>query len=522
MKHNEYEFFKEATLKICSSLDSNIALGRLLTFLKKQMPVDGVYLMVGKGDTLSLEVLANAPENRIRPVRPIPVDPALIEFLNDIADDIADKGRGNTIHIINDPDVELDQHSLDVVRTLYRRPYSFITLPLIKEKEKLGIFIISTRGKFRYQDHHGHLISLLHDPLSISMKNVLMHQEVLRLKNVVEDDNRYLRKQIRNFSESKIIGENKGLKCVIEAVSQVASLGSPVLLLGETGVGKDVIANAIHCASPRKNKPFIPINCGALAESIVESELFGHEKGAFTSAVSLKRGLFERANGGTIFLDEISEMPLPMQVKLLRILHNKEIERVGGNKMIPIDVRVISASNQNLVELVKKGKFREDLWFRLNVFPIVIPALRHRKEDIPYLVRHFIHKKCDELKIHPKPSVKLEEIKKLEAYAWPGNVRELENIVERALIQGKTQSLNGFLNLGGLLIEPAEQKQALANTPMIELDELISLHLQQALKTCRGRVEGYHGAAKLLGVNPNTLRSKMRKLRIPFGKVSHD
>lgn len=519
MKHSEYEFFKKATLNICSSLDIDIAMGRLLTFLKSQMPVDGVYLMVWNGDNLSLDVLANAPENRIRPDRPIPVPPALIEFLNDVTD----KERGNTIRIINDPDVDLDQHSLDVVRTIYGRPYSFITLPLKMEKEKLGIFTASAKGKFRYQDHHGHLISLLHDPLSISMKNVLMHQEVLRLKNMFEDDNRYLRKQIRNFLIDKIIGSNKGLKRVIEAVSQVAPLDSPVLLLGETGVGKDVIANAIHYASLRKNKSFIPVNCGALAESIIESELFGHEKGAFTGAVSLKQGYFERANGGTIFLDEIGEMPLYIQVKLLRVLQNKELERVGGNKMIPIDVRVISASNRNLVELVKEGSFREDLWFRLNVFPIVIPALRHRKEDIPDLVRHFIHKKCDELKIRPKPSVKPEEIKNLEAYPWPGNVRELENIVERALIQGKTKSPNGFLNLGGLLINPSEQKRTLANAPMIELDEVISLHIQQALKTCKGRIEGYYGAAKLLGVNPNTLRSKMRNLGIPFGrKVSHD
>ncbi len=217
-------------------------------------------------------------------------------------------------------------------------------------------------------------------------------------------------------------------------VRQVATINSPVLLLGETGVGKDVIANAIHYSSTRSGNPIITVNCGAIPESLIDSELFGHEKGAFTGAISQRRGRFERADSGTIFLDEIGELPLQVQVKLLRVLQNREFERVGGTETIRPDIRIIAATNRNLEQMVNEKKFREDLWFRLNVFPIYVPPLRARKEDIPELAHHFVEIKSVELKLPAFPKISSKAMGLLTSYDWPGNVRELQNVVERELI----------------------------------------------------------------------------------------
>src|SRR5512136_2879197 len=279
----------------------------------------------------------------------------------------------------------------------------------------------------------------------------LRHQEVIRLKDMLADDNRYLFNELRSASGDEIVGSDFGLKTVIEMVQQVAPLDSPVLLLGETGTGKEVIANAIHYSSPRKDGPFIKVNCGAIPETLIDSELFGHEKGAFTGAVSQRRGRFERADRGTIFLDEIGELPPQAQIRLLHVLQRKEIERVGGTSSIPVDIRIISATNRNLEEMIASGRFREDLWFRLNVFPIMIPPLRQRKEDIPALVHHFIDRKSVELKLTEKTALAPGAVDRLIAYDWPGNVRELENIIERALIQHQ----GGMLSFETLLSQAA-------------------------------------------------------------------
>ncbi len=221
---------------------------------------------------------------------------------------------------------------------------------------------------------------------------------------MLADDNRYLHRELFRLAGDEIVGADFGLKGAMEMVRQVASLNSPVLLLGETGVGKDVIANAIHYSSPRKDGPFVKVNCGAIPETLLDSELFGHEKGAFTGALSQRRGRFERANKGTIFLDEIGELPSQAQVRMLRVLQYKEIERVGGTNPISVDIRLIAATNRDLEEMVRAKQFREDLWFRLNVFPIRIPPLRERREDIPALVRHFIERKSRELRLSALPS----------------------------------------------------------------------------------------------------------------------
>jgi transcriptional regulator with GAF, ATPase, and Fis domain len=303
----------------------------------------------------------------------------------------------------------------------------------------------------------------------------------------------------------------------MEMVRQVASLGNSVLLLGETGTGKEVIANAIHAGSPRRDKPFIKVNCGAIPENLIDSELFGHERGAFTGAVAEKRGRFERANGGTIFLDEVGELPLPAQTRLLRVLQEREIERVGGTKPIPVNIRVIAATHRNLQNMVDDRLFREDLWFRLNIFPIMLPPLRQRREDIPALTRSFVARKSVGMAIHEPPAIAPGALQRLVAYDWPGNVRELENLVERELILHRGgQLLFNSIPVAG---EKGNRSAAVSGTeaePPMKLDEVMALHIGKVLTLANGRINGPGGAAELLGLEPNTLRARMNKLGISY------
>jgi transcriptional regulator with GAF, ATPase, and Fis domain len=334
---------------------------------------------------------------------------------------------------------------------------------------------------------------------------------------MLRDDNRYLSRELQRISGNRIIGADFGLRQVMEMARLVAPRDSPVLLSGETGVGKDVLANAIHELSTRRDGPFIKVNCGAIPDTLIDSELFGHEKGAFSGAIVQKRGRFERADGGTIFLDEIGDLPLPAQVRLLRVLQSREIERVGGTQVITVDIRVIAATNRDLQEMVKKGTFREDLWFRLNVFPIIIPPLRERKKDIPSLVRHFIEKKSRELRLMSQPTLAVDAFERLAHYDWPGNVRELENVVERALILWREGPLvlDPFVETP----QPTEPLQTSVEVPsFLRLNDVLAWHFRRVLEMTKGRVHGPDGAAAILGINPGTLRHRMNKLGIPYGR----
>lgn len=278
-----------------------------------------------------------------------------------------------------------------------------------------------------------------------------------------------------------------------------------------------MIANMLHQMSNRKTGPLIKVNCGAIPATLMDSELFGHEKGAFTGALSRKRGYFERAHGGTIFLDEIGELPPDAQVRLLRVLQEKELERVGGTQSIPVDIRVIAATHRDLHGMIAGGLFREDLYFRLNVFPITIPSLRDRRGDIPVLVQHFIRKKIREMKGAGIPSLTPGAMERLMAYHWPGNVRELDNVVERALILSNGEPLT-FADVSSAPSRPqASPHQPVTDTPL-NLDIVNARHIRSILEKTGGRIEGKAGAAELLGINPNTLRHRLRKLGIPFGR----
>jgi hydrogenase-4 transcriptional activator len=285
-----------------------------------------------------------------------------------------------------------------------------------------------------------------------------------------------------------------------------------------------VVANAIHFLSPRSERPFITLNSGAIPDTLIDSELFGHEKGAFTGASEKKRGRFERANTGTIFLDEIGELPLQAQTRLLRVLQSKEIERVGGTKTIPVNVRIIAASHRDFKEMIKAKRFREDLWFRLNVFPIFIPPLRHRKEDIPALVHYFVERKSKEFGFQSAPTLAFGAMDQLVTYHWPGNVRELENVVERAIILNPTGPVsfeqlastpNGNAPYQQPPVEPLQMDESL------DLDDATAKHIKRVLRITGGKIYGPGGAAELMGINPNTLRGRMRKLNIPYGRKAN-
>jgi DNA-binding NtrC family response regulator len=307
-----------------------------------------------------------------------------------------------------------------------------------------------------------------------------------------------------------LIGESAALQRVREQIAQVASTDSTVLIQGETGTGKELVARAVHAKSGRREHPLIKINCAALPRELVESELFGHERGAFTGAIQQRRGRFELAEGGTLFLDEVSEMPLEAQAKLLRVLQEREFERVGGARSLHVDVRVVAATNRDLHAEVAAGRFRADLYFRLNVFPIVLPPLRERRDDVPRLLQHFVARTARRLG-RTVDGLSPAFLDRARAYDWPGNVRELENVVERALIMSR----GGVLDAGELLAGPAAPRAEPKGDGTLE--EMERAHICRVLAETSWRIEGDHGAARRLGLNPSTLRGRMRKLGIRKG-----
>ncbi len=337
---------------------------------------------------------------------------------------------------------------------------------------------------------------------------VIAHEEVQRLKAQLEEENIYLQEEVRlakNFGE--MVGESDAIKYVMFKVNHVAVTDSTVLITGETGTGKELVARAIHTASARSDRPLITVNCAALPATLIESELFGHEKGAFTGAVARKPGRFELADGGTIFLDEVGELPLESQVKLLRVIQEGEVQRLGGTDPIKVDVRIIAATNRNLKREIELGAFREDLWYRLNVFPITVPPLRQRREDIPLLVEHFVANYANKFG-KTITSINPQAMQKLREHSWPGTVRELATVIERAVIytQGDV--------LGVVDVFEQAKDQVPLSTSLKSLEEVEREYIIHILEHTSWRIEGPQGAAKLLGMNPSTLRTRMIKLGI--------
>jgi transcriptional regulator with GAF, ATPase, and Fis domain len=504
---DENEFFRQATLRICGNLDFEFAMQACLIFLRSFMPADRLQLSLYDRGLSALRTIAIAtPTEASRVNTVLPLDEEGKRFLD----------GPNLPPVMIRNRVIMDPVARPIVQRTGRWNDSIMVMHLAVKETKLGNLVLFAEGLDRYSDEHLRLYSILYEPFAIALSNALRYDELNQLKEVMADDLRYLQGRLQHFS-GDVIGEEFGLKEVMEMVREVAPLDSPVLLRGETGVGKEIIANAIHSLSRRKNGPFIQVNCGAIPETLIDSELFGHEKGAFTGAISQKRGCFERADGGTIFLDEVGELPLQAQVRMLRVLQDKNIHRVGGTSQIKVDIRIIAATHQNLHEMVKRRVFRDDLWFRLNVFPIFIPPLRDRKEDIPALVDHFIEIKSKELQMPLLPKLAPGAMAPLLAYAWPGNVRELENVIERALILSKGRPLT-FDNIVWPDDNEDHGRLTIRKDDFSNLDDAVSKHIQQALEMTKGKIHGSAGAAQLLGINPSTLRHRMRKLGIPHGR----
>lgn len=508
MKIDKNDFFHEMTIRICSSLDIGIALQRSMSYLAKVIPVDAIYLHLYEKSLGAIRTIAEVTPSGIRNLET--VTPLSREGRTSF-----EKAGVQNVRIVNHPDQ--DPVIGKVTKTFKMPDWSSLVMRLVIEGERLGSLVITAQGLDRYNDEHAGLFSLLNEPFAIALANALAYQEVIKLKDMLTDDNRYLHDELLRLSGDEIIGSDFGLKEVMDMVNKVAPLESPVLLLGETGVGKGVVAGAIHQLSPRRKGPFITVNSGAIPETLLDSELFGHEKGAFTGAFEQKRGRFERADHGTVFIDEIGELQPQAQVRMLRVLQDKVIERVGGTKPIPVDIRIIAATHRNLQDMVRANQFREDLWFRINVFPIRVPPLRDRKGDIPSLVYHFINKKMKELKLTRPPELARDAIDRLINYHWPGNVRELENLVEREMILNTA----GPLNFDVLAHKEAPGRPS----ALIEsqegtyiLDDITARHIRHVLELTNGVVHGSEGAAALLGMNPSTLRSKMKKLKIIYGR----
>lgn len=515
MQIDEKEFFREATMRICGSIDVETFLYESFMYIRDYLPADGVVLTHYHSDRGEHAALARASADGSSLLNlTVSIPPSIRTFVvrPDKETPIVERAE---MHPTARPWIS---------KGLLEKDSSLLILRLIVDGDIVGGVIFISKESGTFTKEHAKLLSLLREPFAIALSNSVRYQELLELKELLAEDNRFLHSELRQIAGEEIIGADFGLRGVMDMVRQVAPLSSPVLLLGETGTGKEVIAGAIHNLSPRKDSPFIVVNCGAIPENLVDSELFGHEKGAFTGALSRKRGRFERANEGTVFLDEVGELRPEAQVRLLRVLQEKEIERVGGTEPIKVDIRITAATHRDLETMIRNGKFREDLYFRLNVFPIAIPPLRERKGDIPSLVHHFMQKKSREMGMRYMPSLAQGALERLMGYFWPGNIRELENLVERALIlsRGKPLAFNdqafakperSFEHGAGPTLHAELQIE-----DSLALDTVMSGHIRRVLEMTSGRVGGEQGAAHVLNINPSTLRKKMRKLGIPFGR----
>ncbi|HVO72690.1 MAG TPA: sigma 54-interacting transcriptional regulator [Ignavibacteriaceae bacterium] len=382
-------------------------------------------------------------------------------------------------------------------------PYSSINM-----NSALDLMFVQSKNAF-FGKNEIDLAANILPYLGLILSNLYAFEEIKTLTKKLEQEKNYLLDEINLTNNvQEIIGNSQQLNYVLNKVKQVAPIDATVLILGETGTGKELIAKAIHNLSKRNENAFITVNCAALPVQLIESELFGHEKGSFTGAWEKRIGKFEVADGGTIFLDEIGELPLEVQAKLLRVLQEKEFERLGGKSTVRSDVRIVAATNRNLEKEVEQGKFRPDLFFRINVFPVLVPPLRERKEDIPLLVKFFINKYSKKIGKDVR-SIKKNDLDILMNYNWPGNVRELEHIIERAIIISEGSNLNLGELLGGNLKQTEPDFKSFKTLMENEKEHIIN-----ALKMANGKVTGEKSAAQLLGVNGKTLGSKMRKLKI--------
>ncbi|UHG94409.1 sigma 54-interacting transcriptional regulator [Spirosoma oryzicola] len=419
-----------------------------------------------------------------------------------------------TLHV----GLQFTQQATDnVVGELYRKELglqSFIYVPISNGEQPVASLILASKAHYAFTYKDLYTLQDISQHMSLALENVLAFERIRMLSERLEQEKTYLVEEIKtshNFGE--IIGHSPTMQVVFTNISQVAPTDATVLILGETGTGKELVARAVHNLSSRKKRDIIKINCAALPAQLIESELFGHERGSFTGATEKRIGKFELASGGTLFLDEIGELPLELQAKILRAIQEKEIERIGGRGPIRIDARIIAATNRNLQQEVAEGRFRSDLYYRLNVFPIVVPPLRNRTDDIQPLALHFLRRISKKLG-KPLTGIANDTLHQLLTYSWPGNIRELEHVLERAAILARS----AILELAEPLQSALQTDLSMGTSPRVEhvqpIDETMREAILAALTKAGGRIRGRGGAAELLNLKPTTLEARMKKLRI--------
>lgn len=426
---------------------------------------------------------------------------------------------------------EIDRFPNEVIRMLRGKGVQTVCcVPLITQGRTFGTLNLASLHAEAFPAQDVELLQQVGAQIAIALENALAFRQIDALKDKLAEEKLYLEEEIRTeFNFEEIIGDSGALKSALAQVELVAGAGTAVLITGETGTGKELIARAIHNLSPRRERTFVKVNCAAIPGGLLESELFGHERGAFTGALTQKIGRFELADRGTLFLDEVADLPLELQPKLLRVLQEQEFERIGSNRTQKVDVRIVAATNGDLSRLVAERTFRSDLYYRLNVFPIHIPALRERREDIPLLVRYFVQK-FSRRQNKSVAYIPFEAMDALSNYGWPGNVRELENFIERAVLlsQGKELRIpvnelkaTGSANLGrtyGGGVDPSSSLASFTSSdttsPISTLEEAERQHILRALRQTEWRIAGPKGAAVILGMKRTTLQARMRKLGI--------
>jgi formate hydrogenlyase transcriptional activator len=418
---------------------------------------------------------------------------------------------------------EFDAYNSEVIKLLRAEGLqTILCIPLTNRGRTFGSLNLAGRRVDAFTDTDIEVVQQVAAQVAIAVENAVAFKEIDALKEKLSEEKLYLEEEIRNaFNFEEIVGESAAIRRVLAQVELVAPAGTTVLLQGETGTGKEVIARAVHNLSPRRERTFVKINCAAIPSGLLEAELFGHERGAFTGALSQKIGRFELADRGSLFLDEVGDIPLELQPKLLRVLQEQEFERLGSNRTQRVDVRVVAATNRDLPKLVAERAFRSDLYYRLNVFPIHIPALRERKEDVPLLVRYFVQKFSRALN-KTVEYVPADVMDALTNYSWPGNIRELENLIERAVLLSPGKELRvplAELKSGSAMADPgapfsAFNSSSITSVPVSTLEVAERQHILRALRQTEWRIAGPKGAANILGMKRTTLQARMRKLGI--------
>lgn len=498
-------FFQQATQYLCGTLNMGEALEKFFPYLQECVPVTRFGLGRRQPGCFSQEVVAmcGPAANNIHILNKGPA-PYSADQKNFFASNKTVWGEHDIILV--------EQASHPVARFFgsgageYSTAHApFVALKLNYESDMIGGAIFEYCLSRPLNQHHIDLLHSLQVPLQIMLSNCFRHRELESLKDQIWQENKKLQQELAGLTEIEVVGARGDLAELLHRAKLAAAVNVPVLIDGETGTGKELIARAVHEFSPRRQAPFIAVNCGGIPPSLIDSELFGHVKGAFTGAINNHKGRFERAHQGTLFLDEIGELPLDIQARLLRVLQDSIIERVGGNATIPVNFRLVAATHRNLPAMVAQGTFREDLFYRLNVVALHVPPLRERPRDIPQLVEHCIRNSANKFGIRP-PTLADGEMQKLLAYPWPGNVRELQNTVEQALV----------LNPRGPLTFQTQKTSLTPQTPLTppSWEQAQKTYFQSLLAHSNGRITGTAGAAALSGINPSTLRSKLHKLNM--------